>query len=839
MEPGLHGIAGQELSAFIGREHELRELHRLAPQARALTLCGAGGIGKTRLALRLIAALAVGYPDGAWFVDLADLRQPDLVASRVAVALGLSEEPGRPLIETLADSLRQRRLLLALDTCEHLVEACAQVCHRLLAASPGLRVIATSREPLRVAAEMVWQVPPMSVPPDTPEATDPASSDALRLFADRAAVASPGFALGPAILAPVTQICRALDGLPLAIELAAAWARVLSADQIASRLADRFRLLSSPERTAPVRHRTLRAAIDWSYDLLSAREKVLLRRLSVFAGWRLDMAEQVCADAALPARHVLDVLSSLADKSLVIAEPSPLDQIRYRMLDTVREYAADRLTEVGESVAMHARFRDYVVREVEQLHDMGMAQISAPWSAQVDTFRRFAAETPNLRQVLSRCLAAGDTEAGLRICASARPIWIVQGSFAEGAGWLDSFLALDTSGLSDHVRGSALVSRAQLALATDPAAARSYALAGLDLCRGDRSQFWAASALNLLAEAAIQAGQVDEAAARAGEALAISRSAADRWNEGYAIGTLAAVAAYGGDLTEARRLGEAALEITREIDQQWGSARGLLGLGDLARLSGDPERARQCYAEALSILRELGGRPQIARCLAGLGRLAISQGDLDAAARHLSESLELSRSAGSRIGVIRALDAFASLAVARNDPGIAVRLAAAAAGLRRAAELPEARARRTQRIVDAAAVLGEQAIGEEWAEGYRLTSDAAAALALSLAGTSPSGSSLGQAPERSEHDGRSYAPDPGGLTSREREVVTLIARGYTNKAIADELTISQATAARHVANIMAKLSLTSRVQVAAWAHDQSRDRAPNAAGDGRATRTAR
>src|SRR5215471_13667560 len=168
MEPGLHGIAGQELSAFIGREHELRELHRLAPQARALTLCGAGGIGKTRLALRLIAALAVGYPDGAWFVDLADLRQPDLVASRVAVALGLSEEPGRPLIETLADALRQRRLLLALDTCEHLVEACAQVCHRLLAASPGLRVIATSREPLRVAAETVWQVPPMSVPPDTP-----------------------------------------------------------------------------------------------------------------------------------------------------------------------------------------------------------------------------------------------------------------------------------------------------------------------------------------------------------------------------------------------------------------------------------------------------------------------------------------------------------------------------------------------------------------------------------------------------------------------------------------------------------------------------------------------
>jgi predicted ATPase/DNA-binding CsgD family transcriptional regulator len=843
MEPGIHGIAGLELSAFIGREPELRELRSLAPQARALTLCGAGGIGKTRLAVRLIAALAAGFPDGAWFVELADLRQPDLVVSRIATALGVSEEPGRPLIDTLADAIRPRTILLALDTCEHLVGACAQLCHQLLAAAPGLRVIATSREPLRVAAETVWQVPPLSLPPDQPAAADPAASDALRLFADRAAVASPGFVLGPASLAPVAAVCRALDGLPLAIELAAAWVRALSPDQIASRLADRLLLLSSPERTAPARHRTLRAAIDWSHDLLAAREKVLLRRLSVFAGWPLDMAEKVCADPALPDGQVLDVLTALADKSLVVAEPDVGGQIRYRMLDTVREYAAGRLAESGESPAVHARLRDYVVREVEQLHQVGMAQVAAPWSARVEVFRRFDMEAPNLRQVLGKCLADGDAEAGLRICASARPVWIVQGSFAEGAGWLDSFLALYDSGLSDDVRGRGLVSRAQLALATDPAAARRYALAGLGLCRGEGSRFWAASALNLLAEAAVQAGQMDEATARADEALAVARSASDKWNEGYAIGTLAVIAGYGGDLAGARRLGEAALEITREIDQQWGSARNLLGLGDLARLSGDPERARQLYAEALPILREIGGRPQIARCLAGLGRLAQSQGDLAAAGRHLSESLELSRSAGSRIGVIRALDAFASLAVAQNDPGIAVRLAAAAAGLRRAAELPEARAGRTQRIVDAAASLGEQAIGEEWAEGYRLTSDAAAALALSLVQPSPGHPGRRRDPSRDDEgrrDGPQADASPGGLTPRELEVVALIARGHTNKAIADELSISQPTAARHVANIMAKLSFTSRVQVAAWALDQTRDQARDAPQGPRPTaRTAR
>src|SRR5499427_4326209 len=292
----------EEPNSFVGRERELGELRQFARSIRAVTLCGSGGIGKTRLALRVLAGLTGEFPDGVWFIELGDLRQPDLVVSRVAAAVGVGEEPGRPLLDTLADALRPRRLLLALDNCEHLIDACARVGQRLLASSPGLRLITTSREPLHVAAETVWQVLPLSVAPDGAVA-DPEDAyryEAIRLFAARAAAALPGFTIGPANAAAVAALCRALDGLPLAIELAAAWVRALSVEQIAARLADRFGLLTTGSRTAPPRQRTLRAAMDWSYDLLTASEQVLLRRLSVFVGWSLDMAEQVCSDHDLP-----------------------------------------------------------------------------------------------------------------------------------------------------------------------------------------------------------------------------------------------------------------------------------------------------------------------------------------------------------------------------------------------------------------------------------------------------------------------------------------------------------------------------------------------------------
>jgi predicted ATPase/DNA-binding NarL/FixJ family response regulator len=796
---------------------------------RALTLCGAGGIGKTRLALQILAAVADEYPDGVWFVELGDLRQPDLVVSRVASVIGISEEPRRPLLDTLADALRPRQMLLALDNCEHLIDACAAVGQRLLASSPGLRLIATSREPLRVAAERVWQVPPLSVAPDDAVATAEQAHryEALRLFADRAAASRPGFAIGPANAGTIAALCRALDGVPLAIELAAARVRALSVEQIGVRLADRFGLLTRGERTAPPRHRTLRATIDWSHELLTPTEQVLLRRLSVFAGWSLEMAEQVCSDDEIPARDILDLTAALVDKSLVVREPDVLGQARYRLLDTIREYAAANLADAGEAATFQLRLRDYALRTAEQGVAVGMGQVRAPWSARVDVFRRYDVDAGNLWQVLSRSLAEADSETGLRICTAVSPVWIVRGAFAQGSEWLDSFLALDGPagpGGPAGIRGPALVARAQLALSSDPAAAASRAEEGLARCRSAGDDFWTAAALNLLAEVAVHTGRMDDAAARADEVLSVAQAAGDGWNEGYALGTRAAIAGLLGRLREAQQLAKASITVMRRIDHQWGVARALLGLGDLARLRGDPGDAHARYLEALPILRDIDARPEIARCLAGLGRVAT---DLDAAGlarQHLADSIRLSRSTGSRIGVARGLEAFAALAVLERRPERAVQLTAAASALREAAGLPALAGARVERYLASARRLGEPAIERLWAQGLALPGEAAITLALEMPspqeanGSPHPGPGAMAGPAAGDH--APAGPRPSALTPRERQVAALVAGGHSNKAIAEELVISPATAARHVANILAKLGFSSRAQIAAWATGQ-------------------
>jgi predicted ATPase/DNA-binding CsgD family transcriptional regulator len=813
--------SSEEPNSFVGRERELDELRRFVRSTRALTLCGPGGIGKTRLALRVLAEMADDFPDGVWFIELGDLRQPDLVVSRVASVIGVDEEPGRPLLDTLADALKPRRLLLALDTCEHLIDSCARLCHRLLASSQGLHVLATSREPLRMAAEAVWQVPPLTLPqPGAPEAAEELfRNEAVRLFGDRAEASLPGFAVGVGNVSAVSALCRSLDGVPLAIELAAAWVRVLSVEQIVARLDDRFRLLTSGDRTAPPRQRTLRAAIDWSYDLLADREQVMLRRLSVFAGWSLEMAEQVCSSDDIPAADVLDLLAALADKSLVVVDSGVNGQTRYRMLDTIREYAAARLAAAGEAAVLHRRLRDYTLHETERLMRMGMARVLAPWAVTVQTFRRFDTDLGNLRQVLGRCLAGGDAETGLRICTAAGPVWIVRGLFAEGAEWFDSFLSLGGPEVPAAVRGPAMVGRAQLALASDPVGAQVRAAEGLELCRGAGADFWTATALNLLTEVALHGGRGGEAADRADETLEVAHTAGDRWNEGYALGTMAAAAGQRGDLAEAQRLGEAALAIMRGIDQQWGVARTLLGLGDLARLTGDTDGAGRRYEEALVILREVNARPEMARCLAGLGRIAMDQGEIAAARLHLTESIELSRSTGSRIGAIRGVEAFAALAVAEGRPEWAVQLAAAAAALRAAAHLPPRPKAWADRYLAVASDLGQDAVVRLWEQGSGLDASAAVELALEGGGQPPVAGSVSAAPP----EPATRLAAPGGLTPRELEIVALIAKGRSNKAIGEELVISPATAARHVANIMLKLGFSSRAQIAAWAVRESGD----------------
>jgi predicted ATPase/DNA-binding NarL/FixJ family response regulator len=825
-----------EFTSFVGRADEVASLGAILRAGRALTLCGAGGIGKTRLALRVLAEAAADFPDGAWFVDLGELHQPQLVVPAVAAAIGVDEEPGRPLTDTLADAVSHRRAVLALDNCEHLIGACAALCQRLLARAPTLRILATSREPLRVAAETVWPVPPLRVP--AASVTDPLEVmeyDAVRLFAERAGAAAPGFAVGAGNASAVARICRALDGLPLAIELAAAWVRALSAEQIAARISDRFLLLTGADRSAPARHQTLRATIDWSYDLLTGPEQVLLRRLSVFSDWSLEMAEQICADDALPAGDILDTITALADKSLLEVGPEVLGQTRYRLLETVREYAAGWLVQAHEAEEFRTRRRKFTLREAEDSVAVGMGVVPGPWSARVDMFRRFDAESGNVHEVLGECLGSGDAETGLRISRAMAPVMIVRGTFSHGAGWLDAFLGLPSAASAPAaVRGAALVGRAQLALAGGSPRAAEFALAGLELSRAAGDQFSVAAALNLLTEVMLHAGELDEAEESGRQALAVARGAGDRWNEAYALGTLATVAGWRGNMRGAQELAEAALVAMRSIEQHWGSARALLGLGDLARLRGDHVTARQRYQEALSYLRELSSRPDTARCLAGLGRIEIEQGNLAAARANLSESLRLSYASGSRIGMARGLEALARLAIREGRPDDGIRLAAAVAALREEAQLPPVPGARMQRYLDAAQGLGQHGIARLWAEGTATTPAAAVQLALGeQSGPAEEGLSQPARPaSQSETDtsGSRATPESLGLTTREREVVALIAAGKSNRAIGAELYISPATAARHVANILAKLGFSSRSQVAVWALS-SDSAAPGNAGD--------
>ena len=795
-----------ELNSFIGREQQLGELCTLVSATRMVTLTGPGGIGKTRLALRTLAMTADDYADGARYVELAEVTSPDLVVARVASVVGVTAEQGRPLLDTLVDALRQRIMVLALDNCEHLLEACAQFCQRVLAAAPDLHVIATSREPLRVAGETIWQVPPLTVAP-----VGGVASEAVRLFADRAAATASGFALTQDNKDEVAAICRELDGIPLAIELAAARVRALAVPQIRMRVADRFGLLTMGDRAAPLRQQTLRAAIDWSFDLLTEREQALLRRLSVFAGWSLEMAEQVCTDALVPASAVLDTMTALVDKSLIVREPEALGQARFRMLDTIREYAAEKLIAAGEATEIQHRFRDYTLTVVERNFAVGMALVPAPWQDRVDTFRRYDVDAGNVWLVLGECLAEGDVETGLRICAAIRPCMLVRGEFALGCEWLDAFLArTEAASVAPRIRGQAFIGRAQLTLPSDPGGAESWARSGLELCRAAGDQFWTAAGLNLLSEIVLHTGRPDEAEMLSRDAATLAEAGGDGWNEGWALGISAAIAAVRGDMHEAAKLAGASIEVMRSIDHLWGVARAQLGLGDLARLRGDLGAAQHMYSDALSYLRELNARPEIARCLAGLGRIDLDLGDIESAREYLAESLRLCRDIGTHIGMARGFESCAALAVREGDAERAVMLTAASVALRATSGLPPLPAARIDKYLAVARHRGDGAVALLWSRGLALSREAAIDLAIGETVRAPVPRGAAGNPATAG------AALPGGLTARELEIAALIAAGRRNKAIAAELVISPATVARHIANIMKKLGFRSRAQIATW-----------------------
>ncbi|MDL4819558.1 LuxR C-terminal-related transcriptional regulator [Actinomadura opuntiae] len=707
-----------EPNAFVGRERDAADLRRLLEAMRAVTLCGAGGIGKTRLALHVARTMLDAHPDGVWFVDLAGVRPggtPEAVARRVAAVLDVADEDGRRTAETLADALRGPSVLIVLDNCEHVIEECAELTGLLLARCPRLRVLATSREPLRMAGENVWRVPPLE------------PHEAVRLFTDRARAARPGFD----VTSGVEDVTRALDGMPLALELAAARVRVLSVEQIAGRLADRFRLLSAGDRTAPPRQRTLRAAIDWSHDLLGEPERILLRRLSVFAGWTLEGAEHVCADEALPAEDVLDLLTALVDKSLVAVVGETAGQVRFRQLDSIREYAAERLAEAGEDETFRLRHRDTVLEAAEDDGRLAVAEVPGAWADRVALFRRYDAELGNVQAALTFSLDRGDIEKGLRLCTALRTFWIVRGRVAEWAEWTDRFLAR-SHGTGARTLGAALAGRAQLAAGgRDAAQAARYAEEALGPCRAAGDAIVTASALVTLAESLARAGRFEDAAQRLDEADAIAAGPGHEWVRAYARITRGYLLIRRGRLREARGHLDEGATLMRQIGQLWGAAHAIIGLGRLAELRGDPAAARVHYAEVLPILAEIGARPEMARALAGIGRVALEQQDPESAREALSRSLSLSRSSGIRLDVARALEAFAELAAFEGDARGAVTLAGAASALREATgRHPGAGARRERMLEPIRRRLGDPLVAQFWGEGRAMPPDDAIDYAL-------------------------------------------------------------------------------------------------------------
>ncbi|HEY3687446.1 MAG TPA: LuxR C-terminal-related transcriptional regulator [Streptosporangiaceae bacterium] len=812
-----------EADEFVGRERDVAEVGALLTRTRLLTLSGPGGIGKSRLALRIAALTAGGAaPPPVYFAEMADLDADELVAPRVAAAIGVTAEPGRSVGDTLLDVARARPMLLVLDNCEHLVDECARLCTALLSVGgDGLRLLATSREPLRVPGEAVWRVPPMALTvadPDGPESSGAGASEAARLFVARATAARPDFPDSPGARAEIDRLCRALDGMPLAIELAAARVRVLSVAQIAARLDDRFRLLASGDRTAPPRQRTLRAAMDWSHALLGEPERVLFRRLAVFSGgWTLDMAEAVCADAGdgmpLSEVEVLDRLADLVDKSLVTVAGEVAGEMRYRMLESVRQYAAVHLDEAGERDELRDRHLAYMAAFTDRAHDAALGPHPAPWPEVLQIMHRTAVEQGNCWAAMTWALRTGDLAPGLAICrAMVRGWWVPQGEFEVGATWCERFLDA-TEGTTSAGRARVLVGRAEIAFErTDLATAGEYARLGLAASRETGEDHSGVSALNILAANDLYQGDADGAATHLAEALDLARATGDRWDLVLGLSVDATAALFGGDHDRARARFEEAAEVARDVGNNWLIGRTLLGMGAVASASGDRTRATRLYEEALVLLREDEARTETVRCLVFLARIAIDDEAFALAGDRLREALRLSEQVGHWRAVTRCLESAAVLAErqgAYEDAGL---LGGAAGRLRADLGAPPpsggSGAGLRERL---AAECGEAAVAQWWERGQELSRAEAVDRAVRARPSVPA-----QAPPPDD-GGVALPGGPGGpLTAREVQIAGLLARGLSNREVAAELVISQATVARHVANILTKLGFSSRAQVAAW-----------------------
>ena len=780
------------LTSFIGREQEIDEVRRLLVARRLLTLTGPGGIGKTRLchevAVRVLgesapseqrlssrsehrsdAANRQPFRDGVWLVELEALAHTTRVPEAVAAVLGVRERPDRPPIAGLVNALRARQLLLVMDGCEHLVEACAELAEMLLRACADLRILATSREALGIAGEATFRVPPLSLPAGPAHPERATASEAFRLFVDRATLALPTFELTEGHVASVERICERLDGIPLAIELAAARVAVLSPEQIETRLDDRFRLLTGGSRTAPRRTRSLQGLFDWSHDLLDGRERLLFRRLAVFAGgWTLEAAESVCAGDGLAPADVLDLLSGLVTKSLVMRGDRG-DGIRYWLLETVREYATEKLRSAGEEATLHRRHGEWAVALAERAERELEGPRQLAWLGRLDE------EHDNVRSALARSVECGDSETGLRLATALSPFWAARGLIGEGRRWLAQLLfARDTAPACDtdaRLRARALIGAGLLAVnAGDHMAAQAHLTRALDIAQalGDRP-------------------------ARAEVA--------------YGLGYLARVR---GEYPSARDHLQDALAAFRELGDTARTADTLVSLGVAAYFQGDLSAARALYEDGLVAYQAVGNRRGMAKALNDLGEVALEEGDLTAARRFEEESLAIASQVGEPERVALALAALAGLAAAQGKAERALRLGAATMSIGEAIGEPFSAAwrERFERWLEPAwNGMSAESGAAAWADGRTLSMEQAIEYALQAASE----------PVHRVGADRAGRVDAAPLSPREVEVAQLVARGLTNRQIAQALVVTEGSAANHVHRVLTKLGLKTRTQVAAWA----------------------
>jgi predicted ATPase/two-component SAPR family response regulator len=680
-----------QLTSFVGREREVAEVKDLLADQRFLTLTGPGGCGKTRLALQVAGDLVERFEDGVWLVELASLSDPALVPQTVAFALGIREQPGRLLTDTLSEHLELKKMLLVLDNCEHLVEACARLAEALLRSCPNLRILATSREALGITGETGWLVPSLSLPnpPYLPPVEELPRYEAARLFIERAAAMLPTFEPTDRNAAVVMRVCRGLDGIPLAIELAAARVKVLSVEQIAERLDDRFRLLTAGSRTALPRHRTLRATIDWSHDLLSEEEKVLFRRLSVFAGgFALGATEAVCVGEDLEEDEVLDLLSHLVDKSLVVVQERG-GEARYRLLDTVRQYGWEKLEELGEADAVRRRHAIFFLDLAEEVEPKIEPNVNIadrrPW------LERLGVEHDNLRAAL-RWAQESNPQTGLRLGCALYWLWYHRGYWSEGRGWFERALAKAPARTA--ARAEALYYAGYLAWAQgDHPVARSRLEESVQIWR------------------VLGGGQGGLA---------------------HALWVLGLEMLARGEPAVAHSLAEESVQIFRTIGDEFGLSISLANLGAIVLDQGDHALASSLLEESVEISRKAGDDWMLSLPLRNLGVAVFRRGDHDRAEALIKESLFLLRELGDKLYTSRGLECLAAVVSMRGDHGRAARLFGAGEALREAigASVPFHLVDYDGAIAGARDTLGEEAFTTAWAQGREMTMEQAVAYAL-------------------------------------------------------------------------------------------------------------